>query len=353
MMSKPIEEIKNFVQIDRDGYFNAQGVRVEDDEAGLELFENLKGLTEKRSQWVTSMDDMDAVVEAYDAPYVVQSLKVLNDAVFQITMPYSHTDSFDLSTLTVDEWDRFHGVSQKGIPFVLSEPAQDSFFNLLDEFDDDSVTLNGVRFILPLWLNPHDEYDHSRWGEKYKSKDTPWDCNGPNQALKDTLAQIKMLKNRILVLGCGRGHDAAYLAECGHIVTAVDYSDEALLQAKDLYKNQKNLTFLKADALNLPSEFKEQFDIVFEHTLYCAINPEKRNQLIKSWKRCLVPEGHLLAILFASETPMGPPFGGSEWEIDARLKGDFKFVYWTRWKRSRPKRVGTELVVYAQKKPEL
>jgi hypothetical protein len=45
-----------------------------------------------------------------------------------------------------------------------------------------------------------------------------------------------------------------------------------------------------------------------------------------------------------------PPFGATEWEIRERLKRSFNFLYWTRWKKSIPRRLGKELVVYAQKK---
>jgi SAM-dependent methyltransferase len=152
------------------------------------------------------------------------------------------------------------------------------------------------------------------------------------------------------VLGCGRGHDAAHLAQLGHIVTAIDSSEVAIEQACKLYGDIKNLAFIQADALQLPENLHNSFDLVFEHTLYCAIDPKDRNRLVRSWRQCLTPDGYLLGIFFAVETPLGPPFGGSEWEIETRLGDSFKSIYWTRWKKSNLKRIGTELIVYAQKK---
>jgi 2-polyprenyl-3-methyl-5-hydroxy-6-metoxy-1,4-benzoquinol methylase len=41
-----------------------------------------------------------------------------------------------------------------------------------------------------------------------------------------------MPRCRVLVLGCGEGHDAAFFAQNGHIVTGVDISPEAITRAQ-------------------------------------------------------------------------------------------------------------------------
>jgi SAM-dependent methyltransferase len=151
-----------------------------------------------------------------------------------------------------------------------------------------------------------------------------------------------------LILGCGSGNDAAYFAKQGHTVTAVDFSEEAVAQAKAKYEGVEGLTFLRQDALALPESWNERFDLVFEHTFYCAISPDRRGELVRTWKRMLHGQGHLLGVFFVMEKRFGPPFGGSEWEIRERLKKDFKFLYWTRWHRSLERRKAKELVVYAQ-----
>jgi SAM-dependent methyltransferase len=171
----------------------------------------------------------------------------------------------------------------------------------------------------------------------------------PHPALPEVLPQLKLSKAKVLVLGAGAGHDAAFLAQAGHLVTAVDISSEAIARAKEQYGKIENLNLLEADAFNLPESWNSRFDLVFEHTCYCAINPERRDELVKAWRKVLMPQGRIFGIFFVNERREGPPFGGSEWEIRQRLRKNFSFLYWTRWRRSPENRKGSELVLFAQK----
>ena len=91
-------------------------------------------------------------------------------------------------------------------------------------------------------------------------------------------------------------------------------------------------------------------DIIFEHTLFCAIAPEKRKELVRVWKNSLSDAGYLLGIFFVMPKRSGPPYGGSEWELRELLEPHFRLMYWKRWLHSPPRRQGTELVVFAQKR---
>jgi SAM-dependent methyltransferase len=164
------------------------------------------------------------------------------------------------------------------------------------------------------------------------------------------LPRLKLPPSRVLVLGCGSGNDAAHFAKHGHFVTAVDISPEAIQRGKTKYGEEKNLRFIQEDIFRLPTEMYGQFDLIFEHTCFCAIDPRRRNELISLWKKFLTPQGHLLAIFFTMEKRGSPPFGGSEWELRERLKKSFQFVFWGRWRQSVERRLGKELLVYAQKK---
>ena len=66
--------------------------------------------------------------------------------------------------------------------------------------------------------------------------------------------------------------------------------------------------------------------------------------------KALIDRGHLLGIFFANSRRVGPPYGGSEWEVRKRLsKYGIKPLYWTRAKNSIERRLGKELLVYAEK----
>lgn len=289
-------------------------------------------------------------VEAFDAPFVIRQIERQGDQLIAL-MPYGFKLPIDPATLSVDEWDRFHALSPQGIAMVMSRPAQVAFFDVLDEFDDDSITFAGRNFPVEPWLKPFpDSHREEFWSHIYQTEVPRWELGRETSILPQILPQLKRPRSNVIVLGCGSGHDAAYLAEQGHVVTAVDFSSEAIKKAKELYGHRAQLTFVQSDVFNLPKEWQGKFDLVFEHTCYCAIAPNKRNELVKIWKRLLAPGGHLLGVFFVMDKLQGPPWGGSEWEVRARLAPHFKFNYWTRWRHSIEKRQNQELVVYAEKK---
>jgi ubiquinone/menaquinone biosynthesis C-methylase UbiE len=132
-------------------------------------------------------------------------------------------------------------------------------------------------------------------------------------------------------------------------VTAVDFSEEAIARAKTHY-GKLSINFLHASAFALPKSFDKNVDIMIEHTFFCAIPPEKRNQLVQTWNKSLVSGGLLMGVFFVTEKRTGPPFGASEWEIRERLKKDYTILFWGRWRSSPGRRQGRELFVLAHKK---
>ena len=344
-----MSDFERYLPIDEEGYFVFDGRRVTEEEIGRELLENLRPADPHRI--TTSMKGVPAWVEAFDAPLVAKHVHSCAGGRCTMDLPYGLQMPFPLASLTVDEWDRFHGLNELGVPFVFSRQAQVEFFEFLDEFDDDSVTVGGVRYPVGPWLGGSDDPNAAEfWSNIYRNEKPGWEQDRESVALPDVLPQLKLTKSRVLVLGCGSGNDAAYFARAGHVVTAVDFSAEAIAQARAKYGGVEGLTFLQADAFKLPASMNGQFDLVFEHTCYCAIAPDRRKELVNVWKRMLTPRGELLGVFFATEKRNGPPFGGSEWELRERLKSSFDFLFWTRWRKSVDQRKGKEVVVYARRK---
>jgi SAM-dependent methyltransferase len=338
-----------FLQIDEEGYGLSREVRIQDPLVGEELLNNLH--LHEGGTLLSTIGETPVIVEAFDEPLV--ALQIHHDnGQWIIQCPYNVEFDFSLKSLSLDEWDRFHGYTEKKIPFVMSRKAQASFFNQLEDYDDDSITADGKRYeIPPYWSEDHSVENESFWTSSYKGDNNPgWNLGEAAPALKDMLPRLKISRSRILILGCGEGHDAAYFAKDGHIVTAVDISPLALERAKKLYGHMENINFVQADLFKLPREFEKAFDIIFEHTCYCAINPTRRAELVKIWNRCLVDGGHLMGVFFAFEKRSGPPFGGSEWELRQRLKDSYQPIFWGRWQKSEPRRQGKEFFAYLKKK---
>ena len=338
------------IALDEEGYFLSNHARLTDIQFAQETFDNLH--INDAGVSVSKYKGESFYVEAFDQPFVISSIdKPTSGDTWSGHLPYDYKISFELSSLALDQWDRFHGTDVKGRPFVFSRSAQASFFDLLDEFDDNSITFNKQIFEVPFWLKSEATVEKGDfWSDIYSEQEQPgWDLDAPVKALVDTLPQLKLTKQRVLVLGCGKGHDAAHFAKLGHIVTAVDFSDVALNKAKEKYKDL-SINWVKADFFNLPKNFKNNFDLIFEHTCFCAVDPEQRDQLVQIWRNCLVEGGHLLGVFFVHLKRFRPPFGATEWELKKRLSNKFDFRYWTRWKESHSWRKGIELVIYAQKK---
>ena len=337
-----------FIAIDEHGRVLKDEARVEDQNLLQAFFNSLEVLDTTALQ--ATFGDAPCLVEAFDAPWVAVDI-TFSSGKFILTNTYGFSTIGSPSDCYFDEWDRLHGVNEKNVPWVLNRAALEKFFDLLEEYDDESFVIGGQRYVTkPAFVDLKDIKDSDWWTNVYREEINPgWDLKKPHPAFADTFPRMKQPRSRIMVLGSGEGHDAAYFAEIGHIVTAVDFSEEAIARAKSHYGSFP-INFMHASAFQLPKAFDKNVDIMIEHTFFCAIPPEKRHQLVQTWNRCLVNGGLLMAVFFVTEKRAGPPYGASEWEIRERLKKDYTILFWGRWRQSPGRRQGRELFVLAQKK---
>lgn len=348
-----------FAVVDENGWIFFDNRQIEDAAAARDFFAQLHYLP-NRSFGSLLMGE-NVIVEAFDAPLIVQTFDFDPDAE-KVTLRFTYGYKLEIETgnftseilpkFFLDPWDRVYGETKQGIPFSFTKKALGEFFDSLDEFDDESVVFNGQRVELkPLWQDETQVQGADWWNTVYTGEVEPaWNMDAPAVTLKDMLPRMKLPKSRILVLGCGDSHDAAFFAQSGHMVTAVDFSEHAIERSKKLYGHMPNITWLQADVFKLPDSFNNAFDLVYEYTCFCAINPVQRAQLIQVWSRCLHDQGQLMATLFCMQKRNGPPFGGTEWEYRELLKKRFQTLIWTRFRKSDPRRQGRELYILAQKR---
>jgi cyclopropane fatty-acyl-phospholipid synthase-like methyltransferase len=91
------------------------------------------------------------------------------------------------------------------------------------------------------------------------------------------------------------------------------------------------------------------FDWVFEHTLFCAIQPGEREAYVQAVSRWLKPRGQYLAVNYLIPDKDGPPFGTTREELVERFSPGFQLL--KEWvPRSYPNRTGLELMLWWQKK---
>ncbi len=296
----------------------------------------------------------DQIVEVFDFLFIIKKLEWSSGSKINGNAQYGIQLKLDLNQIYLDYKDRFIIYNDMGIPCVLSAFAQNQLFDLCDEYTDDDMTLGGVTFETGPWLSPNSRISEADfWSERYIEQRTEWDLNEPTPCLVWALKKFKLPKMRVAVLGSGRGHDAAYIASFGHIVTAFDFSPEAMAEAQKIYGGYKetssSITWACEDIFSLSPNYFGQFDLVFDHTLFCAVDPLKRDLLLNTWHKLLAPQGQILGVFFTMPKPNGPPYGSTEEEILTRLSKKFRKDFWERSKVSIPKRMGKELIVLATK----
>ena len=189
------------------------------------------------------------------------------------------------------------------------------------------------------------------WDDVYAAGGDGWELGGPAPPLVDFVRATPPPRGRVAVVGCGRGHDARFLATHGYDVTAIDFSTFALEAARALARRDGvQLTFEQRDIFTLPREHANDFDGVWEYTCYCAIDPRRRREYVDVMRAIVRPGGWLLGCFFPlrAQTP-GPPFKVSGREIQHVLRAGFRIERAFVPLRSVRPRQSRELMVLARR----
>jgi methyl halide transferase len=187
------------------------------------------------------------------------------------------------------------------------------------------------------------------WESRYQSQDMPWEKGAPSPGLVDFLAQHpKLVRGTVCVPGCGTGHDVRTWAGAGFQAVGCDIAPSAIRLARQKTR-AANLTaqFIRTDFLH--NDPPCPFDWLFEHTLFCAIQPHDREAYGRALLRWLKPGGQYLAVNYLIPDKDGPPFGTTRDELWQRFSPHFDLLQ--EWlPRSYPNRTGLELMLWWQRK---
>jgi SAM-dependent methyltransferase len=189
----------------------------------------------------------------------------------------------------------------------------------------------------------------TNWEERYKTGDMPWEKGEPSPGLVDFLdSHPELTRGTVAVPGCGTGHDVRAWAKAGFTATGFDLAPSAIQIAEEKTKAAGlRATFQKSNFLT--DEPRQKFDWLFEHTLFCAIDPKCRDEYAQAAQRWLKPGGQFLAVYYLIPDEDGPPFGTTREEIMKRFPPHFDLL--EQWvPRSYPNRTGLEWMVWWRKK---
>lgn len=182
----------------------------------------------------------------------------------------------------------------------------------------------------------------TNWDQAYQENFTPWDKGQPSPALVEFFERHE-LTGRVLVPGCGVGHDVAFLVSRGLDAIGLDIAPTAIERAKARYPELAE-RFVLGDLF----ELKDSFDAVVEHTCLCALPPEWREKYREAVAGLLKPGGRLIGVFFINPEmdpgETGPPFGISEVELKALMAPRFELVESYTPSAAYPGREGREMV---------
>jgi ubiquinone/menaquinone biosynthesis C-methylase UbiE len=179
------------------------------------------------------------------------------------------------------------------------------------------------------------------WEERYQTQDMPWEKGAASPGLADFLATRRDLPGEtVCVPGGGTGHDACEWAKAGFRVYGYDIAPSAIrLSAERARVSSLRAEFRQADFLRDNPPF--EFDWLFEHTLFCAIQPGERDLYRRAVIRWLKPGGNYLAVNYLIPDKDGPPFGTTREEVVKHFSPYFQLQ--ADWiPRSYPNRTGLE-----------
>ena len=315
--------------IDEEGFPLFDGLRVDD--AGLlkALLGNLKysDPTVPRSALVTTCDGETVWVDSFDVPLVAQDVEWVRESLalpahMEWIFPAGIKRTVKVDQLREDEWHRIHARVQWSSELILDAVCtRKAQARLLGE----APTLPKSIPSLLEGLSPDQKKVVSAtfWDELYAAGQTGWDLGQEHPTLKKNLDSLRLrlkVDSKILVPGCGRGHDALALARTGLRVSVVDFSSLALAElTKRATKENLKIEVINGDVFEVLAS-GQKWDAIFEHTIFCAINPSERARYVAGVLDSLNSGGLWFGLYFLKPYSGGPPFGLTQWELRQRLR---------------------------------
>ena len=145
------------------------------------------------------------------------------------------------------------------------------------------------------------------WEARYREGNTGWDRGDASPALAAWLESGRIDPCRVLIPGCGRGHEVLALARRGFAVTALDFAPSAVSHVQAaLAREGLSAEVHQADVLHW-QQADTPFDAVYEQTCLCALPDDTWPDYALRLHGWLKPGGRLYALFMQTGQPGGPP----------------------------------------------
>jgi SAM-dependent methyltransferase len=158
----------------------------------------------------------------------------------------------------------------------------------------------------------------------------PWDRGRPNELLVQWAAgqyrgaPLRAADDaRALVVGCGLGEDAEYIAGLGFPTVAFDIAPTAIAAARSRFPGSP-VDYQVADLLAPPDRWSQAFDLVVESITVQALPDPPRAAALAQLGDFVAPGGTLIVIARRRDpatADSGPPWSLTRAEIDSIAAG--------------------------------
>jgi SAM-dependent methyltransferase len=162
------------------------------------------------------------------------------------------------------------------------------------------------------------------WAEE--SKRPTWLVEGPREQVQAACEDGWIEPGASVVdLGCGMGNSAAWLAEQGHRVWAVDFARSAIRRGRARYGTVPRLRLDRVDVTR-PMRVDQPFDVVLDLGCVHQLPGSARPAYAANVRRLTRPGSRLLVLMrvWGSESARSPADKGAA--LNKHLGGDFELV---------------------------
>jgi hypothetical protein len=194
------------------------------------------------------------------------------------------------------------------------------------------------------------------WESAWSEGRTGWDAGEAVPALSEVLERMERAPGRALVPGAGSGYDALALAQAGWEVVALDVAPTAARRFEAL-RDARGVSAERA-RVEVGDFFTwepgERFDLIWDYTFLCAIDPARRREWAARMWELLAPGGELVTLIFPivdqadgadhREGEHGPPYRMHPELVGRLVAGRFDEVASWEPAASHPGREGMERV---------
>jgi len=184
--------------------------------------------------------------------------------------------------------------------------------------------------LLPSGVMPHGTTGVrllERWDRAYRGTRVPgWDAGRVANQLTKAVEEGKVKPGKALVLGCGTGTNAVFLARKGFEVTGLEVAPTALTIAEaKARKAGVKVRWIVADAADPPH--MEPFDFIFDRGCYHHVRWVNREGFVSAVRRLTRPGGQFLLLSFrATSDRQGKPR-----VKESQIREDFSAAFEFEW----------------------